>query len=280
MTPQDPHTLTTGHITGSLSKTHQQHLMKSALDDQDVFNELMEDEPLREAFADPVFRSRLAAKLRSKRAEEGLPFWEQVRRFVHQPWVFPVAGSVALSALLFFVIGNRGGEHQTASLAVSLSGTGIVPLAELLSVQTSESTQRETERNSEIRRNPPAKTGGGKLGLDQTGATPRYRAGQPMRIGYEPAQASSVMIVEERSDGSVVRLFPNRFQESAGVSSGEQVLVPPAGQGDLSVDGPPGPRVIRVLVFPPEVNPLDPSKSWAELQRSASVIEKRYEVIP
>jgi hypothetical protein len=114
--------------------------------------------------------------------------------------------------------------------------------------------------------------------LDRPGRSPVYQVGDRQRIGFRLEQDANVVLWEERADGGSFRLFPNRFQSSPFVEAGKTALIPPAGQGDLAVQAPAGPRVLRLLIFPPNRNPLDGQDSWDRLRQEAREVRLVYEV--
>lgn len=273
--PNDPRRLLPGHITGALNKTESDHLMSGALGDQDVFNELMEAEPLRQALQDPVFRASLKAELRQKRLAEGVPFFERARRFLFQPFVLP-AVSLALTALVVMLVrqGALAPDSTVVQLAIPVGGGELLKSAGFFEVR-----EGEAARLDQVRQQPPQRAAkSGAIGLDRPGDQPAYRIGDPMRLGFRLPSDANIMVIEERADGSTVRLFPNRFQSSAAIRAGEDVLIPPTGQGPLTVDGPAGRRVLKVLIFPPSIDPMDFSQPWDRIQGEATVLTKSYDV--
>ena len=63
MSTRDMERLLGGYMTGTLSESEQSALMRAALEDQQLFDALANEEALRDALADPVFRARLRARL-------------------------------------------------------------------------------------------------------------------------------------------------------------------------------------------------------------------------
>jgi hypothetical protein len=272
----DPRILLGGHVTGSLNKSESRRLTDAALDDQDIFDELLDLDPLRGVLADAQFRYRLMAELRERVAREGTPVAERLRRLFFRPMVIPTL--MAAVTVLLVVLVRQGILHESSPVVQVALGPAGVPL--LREAGILDSRAGEAERLREVQEQPVRKSASGSLAFDRTGDSPAYRIGDPIRIGFKAPTDSSIVIVEERPDGTVTRLFPNRFQSSSRVDAGQTIWVPPAGQGPLEVDGPTGPRTVRVLVFPPDVNPLDPDQPWAEIRQKASVLEKTYEVQP
>jgi hypothetical protein len=275
MPPTDPRQLVPGFTTGALTRSESDHLMSNALADQALFDELMEAEPVRQALGDPVFRSKLKAELRERRLAEGLTIGERMRRFFLQPWVLP-AVSLALTALIVFAV-RQGMIHKDSpvvQVALPASTGEVLRAAGILEVR-----EGEPERLEQVRRQPAQRPAAGSvITLSRTGDNSVYRVGEPMRIGFRVPMAANIMVIEERADGSVARLFPNKLQSSSRVEAGESVVIPPVGQGDLEVAGAPGRRMLKVLVFPPEVDPMDFTQPWDSIAGKATVLTKPFEV--
>ncbi len=102
VTPDHIKQLIGGYATGTLTPGEQQALFQAALEDQDVFDALNHEQPLKDALESPAVRRELAAVLESK------PSWWRMR------WPVPVAaGAVALAALTvaLMVNYNRPAPH-------------------------------------------------------------------------------------------------------------------------------------------------------------------------
>lgn len=271
---KDPRMLIGGFATGSLNKTEEKRLIEAAIENQEIFDQLLDIDPLRGALANPQFRAQIKADLRERVQREGIPLTERLRRLFFRPGVIP-AMSVALTVVVAILV--RQGVLQENSPAVQIAlGPQGVPLMRAAGIL--DSRQGEDLRLREVRDQPVRKSASGQIAFDRPGRTPAYREGDPMRLGFQVPKDASVVMVEETEDGAVTRLFPNRFQSSAEVTGGETISVPPAGQGPLEVEGPPGRHIVRVLIFPPGVDPLDPTQSWETIRQQASVVEKAYEV--
>jgi hypothetical protein len=272
--PDDPRKLIGGHITGSLDKSESDRLMARAVEDQALFDELLDVEPLRGVLAEEDFREQLVADLRARLALQPIPLWERLRRMLFRPMVIPALGLIAATVVVLMI--RQGVLREDSGIAQVALGPAGVPLlraAGILDVR-----EGEPERLRQVQAEPAPETASGSIAFDRGGNQPEYRVGDPIRIGFRIAENASVMVIEERSDGSAVRLYPNRYQSSAEVTAGETVWIPPGGQGPLEVDGPPGKRLIRVLVFPANVDPLDFTRPWNSIRQQATAFEKTYEV--
>jgi len=260
------------HVAGTLSPAEADRLMKLALEDQTVFDELVAFENLRNALQDPSFRAVIKADLRARVQQDDRSWWGRLWR----PLLLP-AVAVAVLAVGFFMSRPKSGSGTVAEFTVELGNTQ----APALRV----ATLMEKRPGEPDRLDPPARAANllpaeGSVGFDRPGETPVYRLGDPMRMGFRIVQDAAVVVVEQRADGSTFRLFPNQFQASARVAGGSTIWIPPAGQGPLIVEGPAGVRVVQVLVFRADVDPLNFQTPWAVMRERARVLTKRYQVQP
>jgi hypothetical protein len=279
MNPIDPRLLLGGYATGTLTKSERDALMQAVLEDPELFEEFVEEEDWRGALEGPAFRQRLIRRLRQLEAETK-PSWRQrvagsLERMWRPRWALTAVGLAA--AILVVVLIRQGAIEETSPVARIVLGPGSIPALHAAGIlEEPGGAERELEKRS--RTEPPPPATGAWLVLDRAGRNPGYRVGDRLRVGFQVPAAGNVVLVEERPDGSTVRLFPNRFQSSATVVAGATILVPPSGQGDLEVAGPPGQRTLRLLLFPSAVNPLAADADWAQARAHARVLERRYEV--
>ena len=62
------------------------------------------------------------------------------------------------------------------------------------------------------------------------GDPPSYRVGESMTLQVQPTRDAFVYCYYQDSEGTVVRIFPNRFQPDALLHVGTATAIPPAGQ--------------------------------------------------
>jgi hypothetical protein len=275
MTPQHARKVLGGYATGTLTKSEREALMCAALEDADLFEQLVEEEDWRRVFADEEYRNRLRRRLRQLQPDTRAG-WRLGTGIFQKRWLM-VAGAFATVVVIALI--RQGLMPESSLVARVVLGPGEIPALRAAGI-LEQPGQSERELESRSRTAPPPVGSGATLGLDRAGWQPQYRVGDRQRIGFRLPQDGKVLLVEERADGSVVRLFPNRFQSSPGVKRNETVLVPPAGQGDLTVEGRVGVRRLRLLIFPDYVDPVIPNVNWAQIRNHARVVEKRYEVLP
>jgi hypothetical protein len=270
MKADDNRSLVARHLLGSLRRSETEKLMRRALEDQALFEELLGIEDVRNAFQDPAFRAGVAAELRARARR---PSWTEwlLRGRVRAVWMTAAATAIAVVALIVMRPGPSG---NTSSLNVELGSSQAMEeqsvLARLL--------PQEPRRLEPPPGAPGLSSKEASLAFDRQGDVPVYRRGDAMRIGFQLAQDAAVLVVEEWPDGATLRLFPNRYQSSAQVKARTLVLIPPAGQGPIAVEGPVGTRAVRVMVFPPGTDPLDFRAPWEETRRKAQVVTRRYRV--
>lgn len=276
MTPKDARYLLSGYATGTLTKTEREALARAVLEDPALFEEFVEEEDWRGALADQAFRQRLRSRLRDLTPPAPVPWSERLGLVFRYRWITVATAAAALATIVLIRQGVIGESSPVARVVLGPDTIPALHAAGLLEPPTAPEKRLESESQSA----PPARARGAALSLDRRGSNPVYTIGGRLRIGFRVPADGNVLLVEERAAGEPVRLFPNRFQSSAAVRANRTMLVPPAGQGDLEVDGPPGPRTLRLLVFPAGVDPLAEGIDWREVRDQALVVERTYEVKP
>jgi hypothetical protein len=271
----DAYRLLSEYAAGNLTEAERNRLAQEALADHAVFEAMVEEEAIREALEDKVFRRRVKERLRELGAE-GDPLLTRIFQYLVTPKGMITAGG-ALAAIAITLLVQFGLLKPSGALIQVNLGPPNGPTATAASV-AGEPVTSESKVQDASRAQPPPSDSHAILQLDRPGRHPTYRIGDRQRIGFRLDQAANAIVWEELSSGPSYRLFPNRYQSSPLVEKGKTVLIPPPGQGDLSVQGPAGPRVLRLLILPPDRNPLDPANSWDELKRSAKEVRLVYEV--
>ena len=278
MNGPDPEKLLGGWATGTLTKSEREILMRAALEDPTIFEQFVEEDDWRGALDDEDFRLKLRTRLQQMEAARPRPWYHLLsaaaRNMLRPQWLLPASALLAVAVVMLI---RQGVISENSTVAGVVLGPGTIPALHAAGLLDQVNGQ-ERQFVEQSRSAPPRRSGGGSLALDRSGSTPTYYLGDRQRIGISVARDSNVLLVEERGDGSVVRLFPNKFQSSPSLKASQTVLVPPAGQGDLAIEGPPGKRTLRLLIFPPDVDPLSPDVDWNQARQQASVVEKHYQV--
>ena len=273
---KDPETakLLAGYATRTLTADEEKRLFRAAAEDQELFDELADEEDIREVLDDFPLRQRVT-RLVAERTE---PEPVLKRLFSFTPWHYAFAGATV--AALVFAVAVRyefsTTEPGAAGYQVPLSaGLSVIPMREIEILRRS-AGDSSADPLSAL---PPQDAIGASLGLNKDGNRPVYTVGEPMRVGFQVGKESNVVVIETRADGSTVQLFPNRYMSSATVAAGQQILVPPAGQGDMEADGPVGPRRIRLIAAPADVDLLKMDLAHTSaLAGKVSVVEREYVV--
>src|ERR1017187_2841830 len=90
MSPEDIKKLLGGYATGTLTAAEQEALFAAALDDQELFDALAREQPLRDLLRDPAARAELLSALNSPASRPG-GFWQWLRR--------PMVAGLAVAAV-------------------------------------------------------------------------------------------------------------------------------------------------------------------------------------
>ncbi|NYJ13782.1 outer membrane protein OmpA-like peptidoglycan-associated protein [Rhizobium leguminosarum] len=92
----------------------------------------------------------------------------------------------------------------------------------------------------------PAQTGPVSITFDRAGA--KYAIGEVVGLFIQSTENSYVTVLNVSPNGSVIKLFPNKYQTDALVGPGKRVQVPdPASGARLQVSGPVGQEQIKVF---------------------------------
>ncbi len=111
MTREEARKLLSGYATGSLTELERQLLFDAALDDQELFDELAEEQVLKEIIDLPGAKDRLVAAL--------TPEVKPQRTFVWWPWA---AGIAAFATIALAVWITQRPAEETTQLAVNAIG--------------------------------------------------------------------------------------------------------------------------------------------------------------
>jgi hypothetical protein len=67
------------------------------------------------------------------------------------------------------------------------------------------------------------------------GPRPSYRVGETLALAVEPTQDAYVYCYYQDANGTVARIFPNRFQPDALLHAGKQIDIPPEGRASFAI---------------------------------------------
>ncbi|MGO9271196.1 MAG: DUF4384 domain-containing protein [Terriglobia bacterium] len=269
MNPQNPEHLLGSYALGGLTDEEKERLFQAALQDQALFDELVREEKIKVALLDPENRAVLERAMREE-AESTLA--QKIAAWFRQPRHFGLLAVAAALAVAIFVWTGSPGTRLTVPLDPTRA-----PALSMLSVQSSEAPGVPQHDFSQLFQLSPKRRVTVRLGLNKPGNTPEYRIGEPIRIGLSIESDANCVLLDREGDLSVVRLFPNKFMSSTLVRGPQTVFVPPAGQGNMTVAGPPGLHEIRLIIFPPDVSP--DALSTGSSTDKATVVTREYRVL-
>lgn len=113
MTPRRAEHLLGGYATGTLTPEERERLFRAAMQDQQLFDALADEEALRELLSDPAVRERLVAVLSSEPAARprGLASW------LWRPWPMAAAASLAGLSLVGVYLSVRPESKKAVQVA-------------------------------------------------------------------------------------------------------------------------------------------------------------------
>src|ERR1700691_457552 len=125
MTNEEIRTLLAGYATNTLSETERQALFEAALEDQELFDALQHEQPLKDLLADPISRAQVRQALENP---PRAPWWSRwwTRWWTHW-WTWTAAASaIAVAVLVIAVTRSHAPEpsQQYASLPAAKPVTG------------------------------------------------------------------------------------------------------------------------------------------------------------
>jgi hypothetical protein len=116
MTRDEIRQLLAGYATNTLTETERQVLLEAALDDQELFNALQQEQALKDLLADPGSRAQIRQALEKPRSVR--PRW----------WTWTAAASAAAAACLIVAV-IHSHSTETAMVAIKPSSPVAVPPA-------------------------------------------------------------------------------------------------------------------------------------------------------
>lgn len=271
MTDSDAIKLVAGYATRTLNESEERRLFRPAAEEQTVFEAILEADELRDVLDDAASRRRILRALAPPSGQLGLH-----GALAGRPALYGPAGAVAMAAICSVALHFQT-PHQSQSFVAPLSA-GFSPHLDVSQIGTPRRVATDTIVDP-LFILPPQQAIQVEVGLDKDGLQPAYGLGERMRIGFRVRSNSNAVLIEVHNDGSTIRLFPNRFMSSSLVEADRQVLIPPAGQGDLEVGGMPGSRRLRLIVTPLAVDPLTVNiPEMTALAGKVTIVEKEYSV--
>jgi hypothetical protein len=265
MSTENPEHLLASYALGGLNEEEREQLFVAALKNQDLFDRLVEEETVRLALQRPENRTLVLAALR--------PSWkERLAAFFRQPKYLALSAAAAAAAVAFVIWIFPTSNGLTVALDPTRG-----PAISMLGVETPEAEPARPVEWTQLFSLPVQRRIAAGLGLNKSGRTPEYRIGENLRLGLSVENGGNCLLLDRQGDQSPARLFPNRFASSMLVSGGQTVFIPPAGQGNINVAGPPGPHRLRLIAVPADVVlDLSSPASWVD---KATIIDREYRVV-
>ena len=228
-----------GHVFGTLTKEEQRELHRAALDDQEVFDALANDESLREALADPAARRELLEVLERPTLKERMLAW------LHQP---ATLGHLSVATAVMFVA------------FVSWQLVAPQPIRGVLAGATAPAPQGAAPAHLRI----------ALFTLPLRTVIPASIQGEPPAFRLAVTAAARALVIEKTPDGRVEQLFP--------APGGGSAIDPREGIA-FAASRQPGVHRVRVLICPLDVEPLSLDlRSLSALSTRLTIIERIYEV--
>jgi hypothetical protein len=165
-----------GHVFGTLTQEEQRELHRTALDDQEVFDALVDDEPLREALADPVVRRDLLELL------DKPTILDRLRGWLSQPATLGHLSAATLA--MFLALAGWQLVPQRATKGVPVAAAPTLPAA------------------------APADWRIAFFTLPLRSVIPGRIDGDPPAFRVTAGAAANVLVLERNPGGTVEQLFP------------------------------------------------------------------------
>ena len=109
---------------------------------------------------------------------------------------------------------------------------------------------------------------------------PTYKLGDELRLTITVERECNLLLLERRSDATIVQLFPSPSNPFPRARAGVSHTIPPIDEPAWLVSAPVGPRVIRLLAFPIGVDSESLSPAQLELVLARlTVVEQSCEVV-
>jgi hypothetical protein len=281
MKPRDLRELLGGYAAGTLTPEEREALFQAALENQSLFDALAGEEALRELLADPACRAQLLRDLDQQPAA----FWQRFAEWMRKPATLAFAGSAAALVLVIGVVRFTQREPEAPKLVAQAPRQVEVPPAASTVRRPEPKLMRPTAPPAEtqvgnVRQEPAAEATAavqaqvGQVRQEVAAAQATAAAAQPaalsctvlarssqgdwieaapdatfregaeVRLRIRPAEDGSILVTA-RDGATVTMLTP---PTGAPVSSGQDLILPPAGSFELA--GASGEKNLRISFLP------------------------------
>jgi hypothetical protein len=242
---RDPRRLLGAWATDSLAGEERQELLRAALEDQSLFDALVEEDGLRELLADP------AAREHALQALDRQDPWQRLRAWLTRPAsIGDLAAAAAVVALAVAVslVYRSAPDEGAATARPAARGVRQPVLARLAALPATSAV--------------PA-------WLEEPGTPPRVRPGQALALRFSATGPARALVVDVLPDGTVAQAWPSPPAPPGLVgASAEGVVVRSL---PLSAPRLPGRHRLRLVLVPLDVDlgrtaPSEVSRLAARLQ--------------
>lgn len=242
---RDPRRLLGGWAADSLTTEERQELLRAALEDQSLFDALVEEDGLRELLADPAAREHVL------RALDRQGPWQRVRAWLTRPATIgdlATAAAVVVLAVAASLVYRATPREDAAAARPPARGVRPPVLARLAALPATSAV--------------PA-------WLDGPGTPPRVRPGQALALRFTVAGPARALVIDTGPDGRVAQAWPPppAPAELVGAATGGAVV------RSLPLSAPtlPGRHRLRLVLVPLDVDlgratPTEVSRLAARLQ--------------
>ena len=264
------------YASGILTPSEERRLHEAALDDQELFNALADEDLLREALEDPRFRQRLKTRLRALDDRSLRGYAVRLADWFRRPAVLvgaaPVVAALVIGIGLFL---NDDASKKPANGFESFAPPGEMPEPQPESGPQLKAGIQDVSLERLWDRAVPNGAEGVELDLNRGGEIPEYDMGDWLQIKFSLSFDANVLLLYRHGESAVTQLFPDAIRPSATVRAGEEVSVPDEQQGYFVVQGPSGIHRLRLLVFAPGTDHRSPE---SETGRPRAV-ERQFRVV-
>jgi hypothetical protein len=269
--------LLSGYSAGILTKEERQELFRAALEDQEVYDALASEQPLRTLLEQPAVRRELLEALERRGWGERLTGWLASSR----PMLAGVTAVFVTAVAAFFLLRQSPPPSMPQPTGSPWSPGGGTAWPGMFPIDRRHQRRERVDLLRRLFSLPLRQPFAVQLSLDRPGQTPRYQVGQAMRITFEVERESDVLILEKRPDGAVMEIFPAGPNVLSRLPAGVAQSVPPASLPPLPVTGPEGRRSLRLIAVPSgvDLDRLTPGQLQS-LKPQLAVAEATYDVGP
>lgn len=256
---RDPKRLLGGYATDSLTEEERAELLRAALDDQELFDAVLENEGLRELLESPGARNEVLAALERPTA------WERARAWLGRPATFGHLAT-AVAVLVVAVVGYRVFQAEAPDSRIA---------AARRQAEASTLPDATIQRLSTL---PPREAIPASLEITAATGHPRSPTSRQWNCKLSVRAPARVHLLLTEPDGTVAQLLPAMW-------GFRNLLEPPPGGGravrelNLALPDRPDPGTLRLVVTQADVNLAEALPADVErLAERMTIIDRAFEV--